>query len=101
MAAKLIKRLKKRISKIQGKNSSYFIQENVIQGYGDLKAVLNPLPHVKPLETNKNIAINELTLKDISVKLIKDKFGVPSYILRNDHNIEKHKVYRIIIFQFC
>ncbi len=93
MAAKLIKRLKKKISKIRGRNASYFIQENVIQGYGDLKAVLNPLPNVKPVATKKVIAINELDINDITIKKIKAKFGVPSYILKNDFNIEKHKIY--------
>lgn len=93
MSAKLIKRLKKKISKIRGKNASYFIQENVIQGYGDLKAVLNPLPNIKPIATNKAIAINELAINDITIKNLKEKFGIPSYVLKNDFNIEKHKVY--------
>lgn len=93
MTAKLLKRLKKRISKIRNKNASYFIQENVVQGHGDLKAVLNPLPEVKPVEAEKTIAINEIPLNEISPKSLKEKFGYPSFILKNGHNIENHKVY--------
>lgn len=93
MAAKLLKRLKKRLSKLRNKNASYFIQENVVQGNGDLKAILSPLPGIKPIETNRTIAIYEIPLNDITYKSLKNKFGYPSFILKNDHNIEKHKVY--------
>lgn len=93
MAAKLVKRIKKRISKIRNKNASYFIQENVVQGFGDLKAVLNPLPDIDPLTSTKTIAINEIPLNDITIKSVKEKFGVPSYVLKNGQNIENHKVY--------
>ena len=93
MAAKLLKRIKKKFSKIRGKNASYFIQENVIQGYGDLKAILNPLPKVKAINSNKLLSINEIPLNEIDVKLLKEKFGYPSIVLKNGHNIEKHKIY--------
>lgn len=78
---------------MRSRNASYFIQENVIQGNGDLKSILNPLPGVKALTTNRAIAINELPLNEITVRKLRAKFGVPSYILKNNNNIEKHKVY--------
>lgn len=93
MSAKVIKRLKKRISKIRRGNLSYYIQENVIQGSGDLKMILNPLPDVEPIKSIKPFAINDLNLNDVTPKTLKEKFGPPSNILKNDHNIEKHKIY--------
>jgi len=93
MAAKFLKRFRKRLSKLRNKNASYFIQENVIQGSGDIKSILNPLPGEKAVETKKSIAINEIPLNEITTKKLKSKFGVPSYILKNDQNIPKHKVY--------
>lgn len=91
--AKLFKRFRKRISKIRNKNASYFIQENVIQGSGDLRAVLDPLPKVKVQTAKRQIAINELQLNEITIRKLRSKFGVPSYILKNYNHIDKHKVY--------
>lgn len=93
MAAKILKRIKKKISKIRNKNLSYFSQENVIQGYGDLKAILNPLPEIKPIKSIKPFSINEMGLNEINIKSLKEKFGYPSIVLRNGHNIENHKIY--------
>jgi len=90
---KLFKRFKKRYSKLRNRNASYFIQENVIQGNGDLRSILNPLPDVKVQTATRNISINELPLNEISIRKLKVKFGVPSYILKNYDHIEKHKVY--------
>ena len=93
MAAKILRRIKKKISKIRNKNISYFSQENVIQGYGDLRAILNPLPEIKPIKSTKPFSINELPLNSITIKSLKEKFGYPSIVLKNGHNIEKHKIY--------
>lgn len=93
MAATLLNKIKKRFSKAKKKNISYFIQENVIQGYGDLKSVVRPLPDTEPIPSKQLFSLNDITLDKVEPKILKQKYGTPSLILKNDHNIENHKIY--------
>ncbi|NOX85573.1 MAG: hypothetical protein GXO86_06375 [Chlorobi bacterium] len=94
MKIRFFRRLKRKLrfsSKSHG--SRYYFQQNVIKDMADLKLTLNPLPKTKVVESDKSFLFNEIPLREITYKTLKAKRGSPAYILWNDEQIPKHRVY--------
>jgi len=94
MKIKFFRNLKKKLS-FSSKNhsSKYYFQQNVIKDKADLKLTLNPLPKTEVYKSAGSFLFNEIPLKEITHKTLKAKLGTPAYVLWNDDQIPKHRIY--------
>jgi hypothetical protein len=87
----LFKRFKKKLPVSGSKNVAYYKRENIIGNLQDMKRILSSAAEPENPNTEKEITINNIPLMEISVQKLKNKFGNPSHVLKND-NVEGHTV---------
>ncbi len=94
MKIRFFRRLKQKLSfSKKDHGSRYYVQQNVIKDKADLKLTLNPLPKTEVFKSDKSFLFNEIPLKEITHKALKAKLGSPAYVLWNDDQIPKHRIY--------
>jgi len=94
MKIRFFRRLKRKLSfSSKSHGSRYYFQQNVIKDKADLKLILNPLPKTEVFKSDKSFLFNEIPLGEITYKTLRSKLGSPSYILWNDEQIPKHRIY--------
>ena len=93
MRIKLFRKLRRKFRLRKRHGSKYYFQQNLIKDRNDLVLILDPLPGKEVIKSEKTFLFNGIPLGEITRKSMKSELGSPAYILWNDENIPKHKVY--------